>query len=92
MYLIVFYVSQPQYVDAVKSLPRPLPLATPAADAHSLENKEGDKMEEVVFCVLFINFHSFDVLHYHFILFYWMVIYFLNTREGTVIIYNFVGS
>lgn len=38
---------QPQYVDGVKSLPRPLPMAIPVADAHSPGKKEGDNEEEV---------------------------------------------
>ncbi|XP_052193516.1 protein transport protein SEC31-like [Diospyros lotus] len=36
--------SQPQYVDGVKSLPKPSP--TPVADSHSPTQKEGDKEEE----------------------------------------------
>uniref|UniRef100_A0A5B6YJ03 Putative SH3 domain-containing protein C23A1.17 n=2 Tax=Davidia involucrata TaxID=16924 RepID=A0A5B6YJ03_DAVIN len=36
--------SQPQYMDGIKSLPRPLPI--PVADTHSAVKKEGDKEEE----------------------------------------------
>lgn len=63
---------QPQYVDGVKSLPRPLPMAIPVADAHSPGKKEGDNEEEVgtyIFYMLIVIF-SFHLFFSHLILYY----------------------